>query len=86
MAVSGAVLSIRWGKGDVMKKSDISFYIDNGYFESPRELQNEITNRCSLSCPQCYKPDLQQRDMDIAVFLRVVDEAQKLGIRTLVLF
>ena len=69
-----------------MKKSDISFYIDNGYFESTKELQIEITNRCSLSCPQCYKPDLQQRDMDIAVFLRVVDEAQKLGIRTLVLF
>lgn len=68
-----------------MEKREIKHYIDNGYFETPKELQIEITNRCSLSCPQCYKADTVQKDMDIALFSRIIDEAESLGIKTLVL-
>ena len=49
-------------------------------------MQIEITNRCSLSCPQCYKPDVPLRkDMDVSLFLKILQEANQLNVSTLML-
>ena len=33
---------------------DYQFFREKGYFKFPPILQIEITQKCPLSCPQCY--------------------------------
>ena len=50
---------------------------------NPRSLLCELTYRCNLQCPYCYNPlDLgnPRDDLDVATWLRVLDEAAQLGI------
>jgi pyrroloquinoline quinone biosynthesis protein E len=50
---------------------------------TPLSLLAELTYRCNLQCPYCYNPlDLHayRRELDDAIWLRVVDEAADLGV------
>lgn len=41
---------------------DYQFFREKGYFKFPPILQIEITQKCPLSCPQCYK-NLDEKEM-----------------------
>ena len=41
---------------------DFQFFREKGYFKFPPILQIEITQKCPLSCPQCYK-NLDEKEM-----------------------
>lgn len=69
----------------MLDKQEVIFLQKNGYFPQPHTLQIEITNRCSLSCPQCYKNRKNERDMDVSLFLKVLNEASRLKVGTLML-
>lgn len=68
-----------------MNKNDVYFFVENKYLKYPRYLQIEITNRCELSCPQCYKEPSKAKDMDLNLFNNILSEAQKLGVTTVYL-
>lgn len=72
-------------EGDLLNKNDVIFFMQNKYFKYPRYLQIEITNRCGLNCPQCYKESSKPRDMDLNLFSNILSEAQKLGVTTVYL-
>lgn len=68
--------------GDTMlNKSEILFFKNNRYFETPKMLQIEITNRCPLNCAQCYKDLDNSRDMPISKFYEIIDEAVPIGVK-----
>ncbi|AIF70184.1 aldehyde ferredoxin oxidoreductase [Palaeococcus pacificus DY20341] len=60
------------------------FYIDNVKVLIPAELDLkylyiEVTNRCNLRCEMCFKQywEDEEGDMDYALFLKILDDAEK---------
>ena len=62
-------------------KSEIDFFKHNGYMRFPKLLQIEITNRCPLSCPQCYKSPNGERDIDFGTLSKVMENAARCNVR-----
>lgn len=69
----------------MIDKQEVVLFNRKGYFPQPHILQVEITNRCSLSCPQCYKDKVNEGDMEIPLFLKILEEAERLKVGTLML-
>ncbi len=69
----------------MIEKQEAVLFKKNGYFPRPHILQVEITNRCSLSCPQCYKDRLNEGDMEVPLFRRILNEADRLKVGTIML-
>ena len=61
------------------------FYRKYGYFQTPSTLQVEITVRCPLNCPQCYKVYSGPGDMKLELFKKVIEEAECLGVKSITL-
>lgn len=68
-----------------MYAEDLLFFKNHGYLKLPKVLQIEITNRCPLSCPQCYKDVHNPKDIDVDVLKRAVDEAADLGVKRIMI-
>lgn len=52
------------------------------YLPGPRVLQIEITNKCFLNCPQCYKPPVKLlKNMTLDDFKKHVDMAADIGVK-----
>lgn len=65
-------------------KQQYEFFRENNYLPGPKVMQIEITNRCRLHCPQCYKPPVKElKSMDIEVFKKHIDEAASMGVTQL---
>lgn len=61
-------------------KNEYLFYKKNKCFMGPKTVQIEVTNRCPLNCPQCYKDYENQGDMSIEDFKRHIDDAKEIGV------
>lgn len=58
---------------------NIKFYRKNNYLQSPKIVQIEITNKCPLKCPQCYKsPDAKM--MDMKKFASIIDDCSNINV------
>ncbi len=69
----------------MIDKEEAVLFNKKGYFPRPHILQLEITNRCSLSCPQCYKDRINEGDMEVPLFRKLLAEADNLKVGTLML-
>ncbi|MCF0136050.1 MAG: radical SAM protein [Lachnospiraceae bacterium] len=56
-----------------------------GSLNFPEVVQFELTNRCPLQCPQCYKGDQDAQEMDPETFSRLLDECLTKGTRKIIL-
>lgn len=65
----------------MLSKEEIIFFKKNRYLKYPRMIQIEITNKCPLNCPQCYKELDNLRHMDKSVFVKTIDEANRIGVK-----
>ena len=55
-------------------KQEYKYLRENKYLPGPRVLQIEITNKCCLNCPQCYKPPVKLlKNMTLDDFKKHVD-------------
>ncbi len=68
-----------------MYTEDLLFFKYHGYLKFPRVFQVEITNRCPLNCPQCYKDVKNPRDMDFDMLKCAVSEAAELGVKRMMI-
>lgn len=68
-----------------MKRNDVSFFLNNGYLEFPKILQVEITNRCPLNCPQCYKTIDNSADIDFLLLEKTLREGSMYGLRSVMI-
>lgn len=71
---------------------DLGILVDAGQLEtisqamqgecgtSLEALHIELTDKCPLSCPQCYKDNKQASEMPFPVLVKLVQEAQKLNL------
>lgn len=66
-------------------RKELLFFKQNGYLKYPKILNMEITNRCPLHCPQCYKDPNMIQDMDINFAKNMIDQAAVIGIRRVML-
>lgn len=64
--------------------TDIRFYEKNHYLKFPKIVQIEITNRCPLKCPQCYKSPTPKQ-MSKKFFMDIVDECYEIGVGSIML-
>lgn len=64
---------------------EISYFRKNGYFQYPRILQIEITTRCSLHCPQCYKDLREERDIDYEWLCGLLKGQKDYGLKAVML-
>lgn len=69
----------------MIEKQEALLFKKKGYFPQPHILQIEITNRCSLSCPQCYKDKVNEGDMELTLFRKLLAESENLKVGTLML-
>lgn len=69
----------------MVDKQEVLHMLENGYFSTPQILQIEITNRCSLTCPQCYKDEKNEGDMELVLFRKLLSEADEMKVGTLML-
>jgi len=54
----------------------------SGCLSGPKLMQFEITQRCPLHCPQCYKPPADEvKEMPLAEFKQHVDAAYEMGVK-----
>lgn len=63
-----------------MIKDSNLYYLRNRFWPAPKELQIEITNRCPLACPQCYKGDTNTANMPLKIYTDIIDEAARIGV------
>lgn len=63
---------------------EVSFFAKNQYFKYPRILQIEITTRCALHCPQCYKK-IMEDDIDFNWLKMVLIEQHKYGLKSIMI-
>ena len=68
-----------------MTKEEMLFFKKHSYLKSPKILNLEITNRCPLRCPQCYKDPLAEADMDFGLFKDVAKQAAMIGVKRVML-
>lgn len=68
-----------------MLKDDIVFYKEKGYLKYPKILQIEITKRCPLECPQCYKDLEGNLDIDFDFLSNFLKEEAKNGLKSVML-
>ena len=62
-------------------KQEYKYLRENKYLPGPRVLQIEITNKCCLNCPQCYKPPVNLlKNMTLDDFKKHVDMAADIGV------
>ncbi|MDR2045272.1 MAG: radical SAM protein [Clostridium sp.] len=69
----------------MMKYEDVLTFEKQLYLPTPRYLQIEITNRCDMLCPQCYKGSFEPKDMSAKMFDMVMSDAQCIGVNTVTL-
>lgn len=63
-------------------KQEYKYLRENKYLPGPRVLQIEITNKCCLNCPQCYKPPVKLlKNMTLDDFKKHVDMAADIGVK-----
>lgn len=63
-------------------KQEYQYLRKNKYLPGPKVLQIEITNKCCLHCPQCYKPPVEQlKSMTFVEFKKYVDMAADIGVK-----
>ena len=67
-----------------MKREEFDFLKKNGYCLEPKILQMEVTNKCPLNCPQCYK-ERHKRDIALNIASEIIREAKKSGIKVIML-
>lgn len=58
---------------------------DANCLDFPRILQIEITDKCPLHCPQCYRLELAEHHMDYELLKKITNEAINNGTRLFVL-
>ena len=63
---------------------DYQFFREKGYFKFPPILQIEITQKCPLSCPQCYK-NLDEKEMPFDFLKDSIINASRNGTKHIVL-
>ncbi len=69
-----------------MIKSEIMFLKNNGYTKNPKMVQLELTTKCPLNCPYCYKDNLYtETDMDFEFLKLRLKECDELGVKYLML-
>lgn len=69
----------------MINKEEFIFLKKNKYLKTPRMIQIEITNKCTLNCPQCYKGLDKEKNMDMSVFMKLIDEAYDMGVKHVML-
>ena len=52
------------------------------YFDTPKVIQIEITNRCPYNCAGCYKSK-KTKDMNLDVFRKVINEAVTINVKSI---
>ncbi len=63
-------------------KQEYQYLREHKYLPGPKILQIEITNKCCLHCPQCYKPPVEQlKSMGFDEFKQYVDMAKEVGVK-----
>ncbi|MCR5610096.1 MAG: radical SAM protein [Lachnospiraceae bacterium] len=70
-------------RGIVLEISELSFYKKHGYLEYPKIIQLEITKRCPLHCPQCYKDLVGKQDIDYIFLKKFIENESKNGLRSI---
>lgn len=48
-------------------------------------MQLEITRECPFNCPQCYKIEIENRNMDFSVLQKYIKEGLSKGVKLFVL-
>lgn len=64
---------------------EVSCFRKNGYFQYPRILQIEITTRCGLHCPQCYKDLREEQDIDYEWLCGLLKRQKDYGLKSVML-
>lgn len=65
----------KWhGEVDRLVEPDAEFYLGYNYENhAPQSYMIDITNRCNLTCPNCYQePDNQSKDLPISYYLDLI--------------
>lgn len=62
-----------------MEREKINFLKKNHFHIYPKMLQFEITLRCPFNCSQCYKKNLQKKDMDYEYLKSMIYNSIKKG-------
>ena len=63
---------------------NIQYYRNHNCTMYPKIVQIEITNRCPLNCPQCYK-DILEKDIKFSDFTNIIDECEKMNVGSIML-
>lgn len=71
--------------GIILDRKEISFFYKNRYLKFPKILQIEITNRCPLKCPQCYKNIENIKDIKFSLLEHILRECAPLGLRNIMI-
>lgn len=65
--------------------NQITFFRKNGYFKTPRVIQIELTTKCPLSCPQCYKDNAGSEDIDFDLLKSILYRQKEAGLKSIML-
>lgn len=65
--------------------NQITFFRKNGYFKTPRVIQIELTTKCPLSCPQCYKDNAGAEDIDFDLLKSILYRQKEAGLKSIML-
>lgn len=68
-----------------INRKNINFLKKNGYYKYPLTMQLEITRDCPFNCPQCYKTELGNKNMDFEVLKKNISEGLTHGVNLFVL-
>ena len=65
-------------------KKEMLFFKEQGFFETPKICQIEITTVCPLKCPQCYK-SLTPKHANFEALCKRLEEAKKAGVGSIMI-
>ena len=68
-----------------MNIQDLIFYKKNQYMPFPKILQMEITRECPFNCPQCYKKEITNKELDLQYIKHIITETYNNGTRLYIL-
>ena len=65
--------------------NQIAFFRKNGYYKTPRVIQIELTTKCPLSCPQCYKDNAGSENIDFDYLKSLLYRQKEAGLKSVML-
>lgn len=68
-----------------MNRIELDFLQKNGYYKFPPILQIEVTNKCPLNCPQCYKDIRNEKEIEWELIERTIQEGAQNGLKCILI-